>query len=174
MGKTSATLHKYVKISPELKTDGKVLRCDLCDVVVNHTRKSNVTQHLETARHTGLVARGKRSLQQPFISEVAPKDQFAADLARTFLECDIPLHKMRLPPLVSFLQKYTKKSIPSETTIRGCIPALFSDFQEKLKDKFKNCKVWVSIDETVDSSKRCIVNLVAGILAPDSSSNVLC
>ena len=34
-------------------------------------------------------------------------------------------------------------------------------------------KVWVSIDETTDSSKRCVVNLVAGVLESDSKSVML-
>ena len=63
------------------------------------------------------------------------------------MECDIPLHKLRLPAMKEFLEKYTDKVVPGE----------------KLKGK----KLWVSIDETTDSSKRSVVNLVAGVLESD-------
>lgn len=176
MGKTSDILRKYVKLSPELSTDGDVLWCNVCDVVVNHARKSNVTQHLETTKHLKGVARSKeKNLRQPFIAQTIThvKDQFAIDLAKTFVECDIPLHKLRLSAMKELLEKYTDKVVPCETTLRNKIPGLFLDRQKEIKGKLKGKKLWVSIDETTDSSKRCVVNLVAGVLDSDSKSVVL-
>lgn len=94
MGKTSDILRKLTNLCPDLSTDGEVLGCNVCDVVVNHARKSNVTQHLETAKHlNGLKQRDEKRLRQPFINNatIQPvKDQFANDVAKTFVECDIP------------------------------------------------------------------------------------
>lgn len=128
MGKTSDILRKYVKLSPELSNDGDVLWCNVCDVVVNHGRKSNVTQHIETSKHIKGVERDKeKKLRQPFIAQtIAP----AIDLAKTFVECDIPLHKLRLPAMKEILEKYTDKVVPCETTLRSKIPDLFRIRQE--------------------------------------------
>ena len=148
MGKTSDILRKYVKLSPELSTDGDVLWCNICDVVVNHARKSNVTQHLETTKHLKGVTRGKdKNLRQQFIAKaITPvMDQFAIDLAKTFVECDIPLHKLRLPAMKEFLEKYTDKVVPGETTLRSKIPGLFLDRQKEIKEKLKGKKLWVLI-----------------------------
>lgn len=177
MGKTSDILRKLANLSPDLSTDGEVLRCNVCDVVVNHARKSNVTQHLETAKHlNGLKRRDEKRLRQPFLNSATlqpVKDQFANDLAKTFVECDIPLYKMRHPAMKALLEKYTDKIVPSETTLRSKIPGLFLDRQKEIKLKLKGKKLWVSVDETTDSLKRCVVILVAGVLDSGSKGVVL-
>lgn len=62
----------------------------------------------------------------------------------------------------AFLEKYRDKVIPSDTTVRSKIPGLFHDRQMEIKDKLKGKKLRVSVNETTDSSKRCVVNLVLG------------
>lgn len=52
-------------------------------------------------------------------------DQFAVDLVRTFVACDIPLEKLDHPALRSFLEKYTGRTVPSVSTLRRMDPGLF-------------------------------------------------
>lgn len=65
------------------------------------------------------------------------------------------------------------KIVPSETTLRSKIPGLFLDRQKEIKLKLKGKKLWVSVDETTDSLKRCVVILVAGVLDSGSKGVVL-
>lgn len=54
--------------------------------------------------------------------------------------------------------------IPSVNSLRRCVPGLYDTMMEKLQQKAKNKKIWVSMDETTDTSKRSIANFVFGIL----------
>lgn len=175
MGKTQReVLDKYLKLSADLFHDGSVLRCKLCEVTITHSRKSNVTQHLTTARHLGLMARRQGRLVQPFIADAIPRQSFGMDLTKMMVDCDIPLYKMRHPSMRAFLEKYTESTIPSESSLRrNCVPALFEELKDSIKEKIKDQFLWVSIDETIDSSKRCVVNMVAGILSEESEKFLL-
>lgn len=77
---------------------------------------------------------------------------------------DIPLDKIQNVKLREFLSKYMSPKIPSVNSLRRCVPGLYDTMMEKLQQKAKNKKIWVSMDETTDTSKRSIANFVFGIL----------
>lgn len=80
------------------------------------------------------------------------------------IAADIPLHKIDDAKLREFLSKHMTPKIPCANTLRRCVPNLFNTMLEKLQQKAKNKKIWVSLDETTDTSKRSIANFVFGIL----------
>lgn len=87
------------------------------------------------------------------------------DLAKCFLEANIPLHKISNPSVKHFLEKHTKYTVPSESTLRTkCLPKLYEESLEKMKQIAADNYLWVSIDECTDCEQRFVANLVFGVL----------
>lgn len=100
--------------------------------------------------------------------EKAPASTFAQDLCEMMVSCDIPLYKLRSDKLRGFLDKYTTEAVPCETTLRNSyVPQMLTTLIDKIKDQVKDQFVWVSIDETTDSLKNKVINVVMGILSND-------
>lgn len=152
------------------RTDNSILFCIYCSCDITGKKVHLVKQHLATQKHKDAEARHSKSEnpQQKLLTEFG-KDQnineFNLDLCKTFVEANIPLKKLRHPSLVSFLEKYTKKSVPSDSTLRQkYIPILYEKCIEELRTKAKNKCIWVSIDETTDCENRMVANFVFGLM----------
>lgn len=152
------------------RTDGSVLFCLACDTDIPAKQRCQVKQHLETSKHiSSLTRKNKSGTSQALLTTLADSGRntsnFTMDLAKCFLESNIPLHKIRHPSVVEFLENYTKYTVPSEFTLRNnCLPKIFDDCVEKMKDIAADRYIWASVDETTDCEQRAIVNLVFGIL----------
>ena len=73
-------------------------------------------------------------------------DDFAMDLTKAFLKSNIALHKTTNPSIV---EKHTKSAASSETTLRrNCIPVLFEECIEGMKQIAAGKFIWVSIDQS--------------------------
>lgn len=91
--------------------------------------------------------------------------EFNNDLCKTFLESNIPLHKIDHPSMIAFLEKYTSRSIPGMSTLRrNYVPRLYEQLIEKLRAKAAGKRIWVSLDETTDVERRMVATFVFGIL----------
>lgn len=87
------------------------------------------------------------------------------DLCKAFVETKIPLKKVINPNIKVFLEKYTSKTIPSESFPRQkCLPTFYNECIENLRAKNENNYIWVSVDESTDSAQRLVVNFIFGIL----------
>ena len=85
---------------------------------------------------------------------------FATDLAEAFVSCDIPLKKLRMTKLRNFFEKYTNNIVASESTLcEKCVPELFKETMESIRAALLNKFVWISMDETVDFRKSCVINV---------------
>lgn len=172
-------LRGFVRQFPDLQiNNGTTLHCKLCDKTVSHGQQSQVDQHINSAKHQRGVARQERDGRAAQLQQVIPdglqvmdgQTVFHLDLSKAFVAADIPLSKIRHTAIHTFLDKYTKRSIPSETHLRNvCVPKLYESLMDSIRQKLRNRYLWVAIDETVDSSKRCIVNIVVGILDVDEN-----
>lgn len=156
------------------KTDGSVLFCLLCDTDVPAKQRSQVKQHIDTAKHISSVSRknnsGRREHQTlltlPELTDRNPKaSEFTMDLATCFLRANIPLHKIRNPNVVNFLEKHTKYAAPSEFNLRNNYHTKkYDDCVERMRKIAADRYIWVSIDETTDCEQRAVANFVFGIL----------
>lgn len=184
---------RIVKEYPnEFTTDNSVLFCTMCDINVPAKQMCQVKQHLATGKHLGSVNRksgksgGKTQTLLTTIGQSTEKSRntnvFNMDLASCFVECNIPLHKLREPAMIQFIEKHTQYKAPSETVLRSnCILKIYEECVEKMKRIAAGKYIWVSLDETTDSEQRYVVNLVFGILDVEEergrcylfSSNVL-
>ena len=107
-----------------LSTDGRVLFCKVCEKEIAADRKFLVDQHVSGAKHVKLATKrgetASQSVQQlvPFLEASGKRSEFAMDLCNAFLAADIPLRKLDTLELKEFLERWTKKEVPSPVTLR--------------------------------------------------------
>jgi len=165
----STKLNQYVLQYTDLKTDGKILFCKICNKSVTADKIFTVKQHLQSTKHIQLKAnRVTKKQTQQLIGEssaLSIDDQFGEDLCSTFIAADIPLYKIRHDKIKSFLEKYTDHRVPSESNLRSIhVTNLYKASIEKVKHCIQNKYLWISIDETTDAVGRYIANVIIGIL----------
>lgn len=160
-------------------TDGKILYCKLCDSKVGSDRKFNVKQHIATDKHKAAIKRKQsknkfdlQKTQQQLLSNTK-KSSFNKDLCYALLSANIPLNKLNNHNFKSFLEKYTSKEIPNQTTLRkGYVNDIYEDTLVKIRSFIFGKKIWVSIDETTDSAGRYIANVIVGTLELNGPGHV--
>lgn len=168
----SVVLNQFVKDYDCFTTDGQILFCKYCEVSVTATKKFQVTQHIQTTKHIHNKNR-KYGVEKQVLLSALPKSgpkksTFNEELCEALISADIPLAKLSSEKFRDFLEKYTKQSIPSESTLRkNYVPDLYNVILDKVRDKARNKKIWVSLDETADVEQRCVVNFVFGILGEE-------
>lgn len=184
MGKTKETPREFrarmVREYPAVfRTDNSILFCKYCECEVTADKLSHVKQHIATKTHQSNVEKKDRpnsgpSLQQSLLTQnQQPQkiNEFEMDFCKMFLEANIPLKKAVHPSVVQFFEKYTKKTLPSEFTLRNkYVPHLYDECMASLREKAKNKNIWVSIDETTDVEQRLVVNFIFGILDGDENN----
>ncbi|KAE9529788.1 hypothetical protein AGLY_011884 [Aphis glycines] len=164
-------LKKIVKEFGEnvLMTDGNIIFCKLCEIKINSDKKYNVQQHIGKEKHKEALKKleaAKHNAVQPFIQQFCKSD-FNADLCSTLVAANIPLNKLNNEHFRSFLSKYCNKTIPNESTLRkGYFDSCYTNTIAKIRDAVNGQKIWVCIDETIDSVRRNVANVIIGILKP--------
>jgi hypothetical protein len=89
------------------------------------------------------------------------------------LSTNIPLHKINNPEFRLFLETYTNRDIPNESTLRkNYVNEVYSDTLNKIRDNIKGNKIRVSIDETTDVNETFVANVVIGTLQTDQPRKV--
>lgn len=69
---------------------------------------------------------------------------------------------------VSFLEKYTEYNVPSEITLRNnYVKNLHKSTINHIKNCVHNYFLWISIDETTDTTERYVANVIIGTLGHD-------
>ncbi|KAG7178010.1 CGG triplet repeat-binding protein 1-like 4 [Homarus americanus] len=165
----SSTLNALVNVSNDFTTDGQVLLCKYCEVVVSSSKKFQVQQHIQTAKHAMKKEAKTSAKQQALLPTTLSRpgskhSRFNQDLCRALVSADIPLNKLNNKELVSFLEKYTDQKVPSESTLRkNYVPDLYNEILDR--EKVGDNSTWVSLDETTDA--RCVANFVFGTLGPE-------
>ena len=182
MSKTKETHRQFctrmVRDYPDtLRTDDSILFCKICECALpGATKISHIKQHISSVKHKQNIPSTTTStarqtlLKETFVDQKT--NEFSMDLCKTFIEANIPLKKTSHPSVVSFLEKYTGKTIPSESTLRQkYVPILYKECIENLREKSKDKYIWVSIDETTDVDQRMVCNFIFGILDGDEKSS---
>lgn len=170
-------LEKYIEDFPNqsLSTDGKVLYCSACEKSVSAEQRFLISQHVSTTKHKFNVSR-KNKFKQQFLSEASTSGSqsniFSKDLCHAMMSADIPLWKVNNPVFKGFLEKYSGKSIPDESTLRKkFVNYVYEDSLASIREQIQDGSIWVAIDETTDSQGRCIGNVIIGLLDETKSSN---
>ena len=83
------------------------------------------------------------------------------------------MNKLNNKHFREFLTKYCKTTIPDESTLRkGYFNSCYENTLAKIRDTITDQKIWVSIDETSDSVRRNVANVIVGTLQPQNPSNM--
>jgi len=86
---------------------------------------------------------------------------FNEDLTKALSCSGIPFHKMNNPAMKKFLEKYTKMKIPDESSLRKYhLKTIFEEIKNKIRELISDFKVCFLVDETTDSMKRHVVNVL--------------
>ena len=169
-----AWLNKIVcEYKNEFTTDGEVLFCKYCNESLRCERKSQVTQHRSTKKHTAPVCDSSQSLLTISFTESATKkrrtDEYTSDLCHAMVDADIAFHKLKNPSFSAFLKKYSGHNTPDESTLRkNHLPKLYDETLSRIRASLQNSKIWISVDETTDAVGRYIANVVVGDLCADN------
>lgn len=158
-------------------TDGRVLFCKICEIKVEYERRSSVIQHIQTVKHVKMIKRKEmfntRTKKMITQTNTTKKSTFNMDLCKALLSANIPLNKLSNQVFRNFLELYTGKEIPYETTLRkGYIDDCFIETMQKIREYISDHKIWISIDETTDAEGRFIPNVIIGTLEAEKSGKI--
>lgn len=117
----SELLKRVVKKYPmQFRSDKEVLFCLICDKRVSVKQIFQVEQHLATQLHKDAIGRksgGVESVSQSLLTTLNETvdhnwdaSEFALDLAKCFLEPNIPLHKISHPSVANFFPLAAEKT----------------------------------------------------------------
>lgn len=135
---------------------------------------------MKTAVHQENLKKFKSasSTQQTILESIAAssdtksEQEFYFDLCNAMVSSNIPLSKLNNSMFKSFLQKYSGRHIPAESTIRkSYVDLVYKNCIEQIKKKIGNNYIWFGVDETTDSCGRYIAHLMIGILTEDCTTN---
>jgi hypothetical protein len=102
-------------------TDGTILYCKIGDIKVSDEKKFNVSQHVTRDKHMmGIEKRNQQEISttQTLLNGPSTASTFKYDLCKALLCSNIPLYKLSQPSFRKFLEKYTNKIIPDQSTMR--------------------------------------------------------
>ncbi|KAL4085190.1 hypothetical protein QTP88_023810 [Uroleucon formosanum] len=141
--------------------------CQLCDKKIACTKKFQIQQHVDTALHkSALNRRANDNKKQLFVLDAKPKSGniFNEDLCSALIVANIPWNKLQITEFKNFLEKYTGKHIPDESTFRkNYLGPCYNNVIIAIREIIGNSDIWIAVDETTDANGRYIANLLVGI-----------
>ena len=87
-------------------------------------------------------------------------NDFMAELVKTFLAADIPLHKLYNPHVIQLFKNLSQK-VPSETVCRDYVKTLANNKQDCLKYLLKDKYIFIIINES-EADKMKFINVIMG------------
>jgi len=155
-------------------TDGDVVYCQACEKKITCNKKSQVTQHVSTTFHKDALTRKTNKNKQLFFMDVKPEEtnSFNKDLCLSLISANIPWAKLKNPIFRNFLEKYTSKSIPNESTLRkNYLGSFYNETLSTIREIIGDSDIWFAVDETTDINGRYIANLLVGVLKCNTTTH---
>jgi len=154
-------------------TDGEILFCKICGTKVAAEKRFTVQQHITRQKHIRGLDQMNSKKQRLLQLEPEVICNFSAELCEALISANIPLRKLMNTKFKSFLEVYTGKIIPDESTLRkNYVKVCYEKTMERIRVAICECKIWVSIDSTIDVEGRHIANVIIGTLQFDSKSTI--
>ena len=187
---TAARLRGYVKeFGNVFCVDGSLLFCTACSKTVATERKSQVQQHMKSAKHIANSQR-KSAKQQSFSQSISIQnegcvslgssrsslpDEFSLELCKALISADIPLYAVQNATFRSFLEKYCNRSIPDESTLRkNYLHIAYTQTLTKIRNSVRDSNIWISVDESTDATGRYVANFIVGVLSVEKEESRNC
>jgi len=137
---------------------------NICEIPVNATTTFLVDQHLSRDKHKNNLKLKETHLintKQTLISNINV-DNFYEDIFQAFISANIPLFKLQNLSLCDFLQKYTKRHIQDESTVRkNYMKKCYFETINSIRSSIRDHNIWTSIDETTDCEERYVANVMS-------------
>uniref|UniRef100_A0A0K2UV21 Putative LOC100899379 [Metaseiulus occidentalis] n=1 Tax=Lepeophtheirus salmonis TaxID=72036 RepID=A0A0K2UV21_LEPSM len=93
--------------------DTKILNCRLCYSQHNGSDLSKILRHVRSGRHT----KSLDLLNKHLTNESLKTSDFISDMTKMLVSCNIPFSVVEHPKFISFMEKYTGKSVPSRYVV---------------------------------------------------------
>lgn len=155
-------------------TSGLVIYCQVCDRQVRCNKKFQITQHVSTEFHLKCLKKSSNNTTKQMLlgDEAKPKtSSFNKDLCLSLVAANIPWLKLQNPLFRNFLQTYTKKHIPDESTLRkSFLHPCYVKTIEKIREQIGDSYIYLVVDETTDINGSYIANLLVGVLNEQNPS----
>ena len=143
------------------------LQSNLCDVLVKCDKKFFVESHRKSKQHQGKLETKSKSLsKQTFLH--FDQVNFKEQVVSSFLDADIPLHKLNHPSLKSLFARM-EKVLPLETATRACVAKLTSQKEKQIQELLRDKKIFLIVDEAEVAKQKYISGLVGSLDAPNQT-----
>ena len=96
--------------------------------------------------------------------------EFNLDLAKALVSANIAFHKLENEEVKDFLEKYTKKKIPSPTCLIKVMECEGKAMLQKVKEKLNGQFIYIAINKTTDSNRRPMCLVLAGSLSSNNDT----
>jgi len=151
------------------KTPKNELFCSICNVIVKHDRRSTITKHRESYKHSMGMTAVRSKPKQSFVStQLENKNEFLSYVARAFLSANIPIYKANNPQL-KFLFNFLGKPLPSESTLRAHVASIADIEMLKVRNLITGQMIFIVIDETDIYGKKYFNTLIGTVSNPDKT-----
>lgn len=152
--------------------DRPVLTCRMCFSSLQAITSYNVQRHCVTPKHIRNVQMNARPRPKPDQSSYdacSPRQcGFYKELVDFLVVADIPFEKIDLPESKTFLEKWTKQSIPHSSTLRALyVDVCYKQVIDNIRKEVNDSPIWIGIDETTDVQKRKVANVIVTPLRSD-------
>lgn len=153
-------VQKFIWAFPDLKYDGSKIICLVCNRDLLTFHKYLCVRHINSATH-----QRKKSDQRPYTV-------FICDLLIMLSVCNIPFFILRKEPFRQFWKKYCPTwKLPSQSTVQRHLPSVRERLENNMKSALHNKQLWLAVDETTDSKKHSVANVIVRVLDPRQPSN---
>ncbi|XP_068086845.1 uncharacterized protein [Anabrus simplex] len=175
MSKVSSA--QFIALAQEFKqdfidTDGIVMRCTICDSRILFDEKhqrDRIKQHISSSKHQMNKTLQANKSWQPLLRNVFQQSssksqnmkELNIDLYAALTQAGIPLNKVNHPAIKGLLEKYTKMSMPDESSLReNYMEPVYQETIQRIKEKVSDCDVGIIVDETIDSMEQFVLNIL--------------
>ncbi|HEX3768089.1 MAG TPA: hypothetical protein VHT72_06910 [Puia sp.] len=148
--------------------------CNIPIQVDDKHQKQPVIDHIGRKCHIkNKELHSKSSKQQPFIGaafaaadlNVKQSKEFGLDLITALVQSGIPLFKVNVVPFKTFLEKWTKVSVPDESGLRkNYVKPIYDVVIAKIKKEIGDDPVYFILDECTDALNRYLLNILVAPL----------
>jgi hypothetical protein len=89
------------------------------------------------------------------------------------ISANIPLNKVSNKQFISFMEKYTNRSVSTESTLRkNYLSSCYEDAVRRVRNIIGDNKIWISINELTNVDSRCVASVIVGTLFADRPGNI--
>lgn len=142
----TCVISKYISKFGEnvFSIDRSILFCKLCEIRVSADRRYIMTQHLKTDKHIREINHYKNATSkvQQQLTLCSKKSTFSKDICKVLLSANITLNKVNNKDFRLFMEKYTNKEIPNESTLcKSYVNDIYEESMNKIRSNIAGHKI---------------------------------